>query len=128
MITTFIRFAGLGSLALLLACGDLPDAPAEDRRIVTLEVSHGCTSILEGQSCPVTARAWNTSGEEISSPVVLWRSSRPSVARVEGTGGTVHLLGVRAGHATIRASDTTGRISEQFETMVQAGPSSAGGP
>lgn len=134
MRTTFIRsgrLVALGAVALLVACGDLPDAPVNDQRIAVIQIS-GCASVGEGDTCPITGRAWNASGEEIASPAFVWSSSSPSIARTRGSGNQVELVGVSAGQATIRAADATRTVSDEFPVRVSSPstppPGGGGGP
>ena len=102
----------------LFACSDFPESPNVDRRVTRLQVS-ACASLGPGETCPITVRAWNTSGEEISNPDLLWSSSRPSVARVEHPPGELYVLGVAPGHATIRATDVTRTATDDFAVQVE---------
>lgn len=127
MRTSFIRSAfgrpgrllAVFAVALLFGCGDLPEAPTNDQRIAVIQIT-GCGAVAEGESCPITARAWNADGEEITNPGFIWSSTSPSVARVEGTVGDFELVGVRAGQATIRASDATRTVVDEHAVRVSS--------
>lgn len=122
MSSTFIRSSRLlamSAVALLFACADLPDAPVNDQRIAVIQIV-GCGAVVEGTSCPISARAWNADGEEIANPGFIWSSTSPSVARVEGTPGDFELVGIRVGQATIRASDATRTVVDEHAVRVSS--------
>lgn len=113
------RLLAVSAAVFLFACGDLPDAPRNDQQIAAIRIT-GCGAVAEGDSCPISAQAWNADGEEITNPGFIWSSSNPSVARVEGTNGNFELVGMRAGQATIRASDATRRVTDEHGVRVSA--------
>lgn len=78
--------AALTSVAVAIASVSCSESTAVTIDVARLEVTPGTASVQTGASVPLTARAFDTDGNPIASPVLRWSSSDVSVATVATTG------------------------------------------
>ncbi|MDX1661453.1 MAG: hypothetical protein R3326_06660 [Gemmatimonadota bacterium] len=117
---TLSRFLLVGCVALLPGCDETSSFTPPNTAIATIEVT-GCGAVAATASCPITARAWNSDGEEIENPSIVWSSSRPHIATVVSTApGEARINGITAGTTEIKASDATRRVSASITVRVAA--------
>lgn len=102
---------------LLAGCTDLPTFVPRDRTIASIRVS-GCAAVAVHSTCGMTARAWDVEGNEIQNPPLVWRSSRPGVASVTGSGSNATITGIVSGRTVISASDAAQRTSDSIAVTV----------
>jgi hypothetical protein len=83
--------------------------------IVSLEITNGCTVMIEGSTCTVRVIAMTEDGQSITNPVLRWFSNSSSVA-VRNDRGLIEA--VAPGAATVTVSNSTGTVSDATSVTV----------
>ncbi len=88
----------------------------DPRTLDHVRIHRDALEICSGATYQLRANGFDTSGQPMPAGRVTWRSSNPSIARVEPTKGVVEP--VQAGLTTITCEDHTGRMASN-KTLVQ---------
>ncbi len=101
-------------IAPLAGCGD-SGPTAIEIPIESLEITSGCTVMIEGSECTVRVIAMTPEGQSIINPVLRWTSSS-SVVSIRNDRG---LIAANApGQATVTVSNSTGTVSDNTRVTV----------
>jgi hypothetical protein len=89
--------------------------------IESLEITSGCTVMIEGRECTVGVIAMTPDGQSIINPVLRWTSNSPAVVIRNDRG----LIFANApGQATVTVSNSTGTVSAETRVtvLIDTGP------
>lgn len=98
----------------LSACSE--DGPtAIEIPLATVEITAGCPSMGEGDTCQMAARGITAEGQIVTNAVLRWSSNNSSIAQVNSEG---RVFGVGPGQATILVEAAFGQGSDTSEVAV----------
>lgn len=117
LVVRSIVSAALVGAAALPACTDLPTFEPQDRSIATVRIS-GCSAVAVQSTCTMSGQAWDSEGNVIADPPLVWRSDKPGIASVSGVGSMATVSGIVSGRATISAGDVAGRATDSISILV----------
>lgn len=101
-------------IAPIAAC-DESGPTAIEIPIESLEITNGCTVMIEGSQCTVGVIAMTPEGQSIINPVLRWSSSS-SVVSIRNDRGLIQANA--PGQATVTVSNSTGTVSANTRVTV----------
>ena len=111
-----IRSTILALLVIVPVAGCDESGPtAIEIPIATLEITNGCTVMIEGSECTIGVIAMTEEGQSIINPVLRWFSSNPSVSILNDRG---RIAAVAPGQATVTVSNSTETVSDDTRVTV----------
>jgi hypothetical protein len=83
--------------------------------IASLEITAGCTVMIEGSTCNIDVIARTEEGQVVANPVLRWSSNSSSVA-IRNNRGLI--AAVSPGAATVTVRNSTGTASDNTQVTV----------
>jgi len=83
--------------------------------IESLEITNGCTVMIEGSECTVGVIAMTPEGQSVINPVLRWSSNNSAVVIRDQRG---RIAAVAPGQATVRVENSTGTVSDDTRVTV----------
>jgi hypothetical protein len=111
----------LALLLIVVAGCDESGPTAIEIPIESLEITSGCTVMIEGRECTVGVIAMTPDGQSIINPVLRWSSNSSAVA-IRNQRGLI--AAVAPGQATVRVENSTGTAFDETRVtvLIDTGP------